>query len=346
MQPKKISEEEISAFCTSLAHLLHAGLSAADGLAFLAQDREEGPLGAVLQNLSRRVDAGESLGKALKNEGVFPAYVCTLVLAGEATGNTEEALFSLGDYYEKQERLKWQLRNAVMSPLLLLGILVLVLAVMLIWVLPIFDDVYRQLGSSLAGIAGGLLALGGLLRQGLPVILTLMLLGSGVLGWLVLSEEARKKGLAALERKHRGILARVNEARLAQVLAMALRSGLDSESALLLARELGLPGTEFERRIQDCIARVSGCTALPQALRECGLLQGGDARLLEAGFRGGCADTVMTKLADRLQESSEAQLERLLSRIEPALVLTASLLVGTVLLCVLLPLTRIMSLIG
>ena len=143
-----------------------------------------------------------------------------------------------------------------------------------------------------------------------------------------------------------GIFDCVDTARLTQVLSMAMRSGLDPERAMELTLALGEEGSSFRRNCEDCLERLRRGETLAEALRECGLLSAADCRLLEAGRRSGCADEVMKQLAGRAGERSEAQLERWLSRVEPALVLAGSGLVGVILLSVLLPLTRIMAAIG
>lgn len=343
MKKSQYADNELAVFCTGLAHLLHAGLTAGDALTLLDRDGDGRGLNARLGGMARLADEGMSLSRILEETGGFPAYVRALVRAGEETGRLEEALTALGEHYEEQDRLDRDLRAALTYPLLLLGILAVVVAALLIWVLPVFDDVYRQLGSSLTGIAGGLLALGGLLRRFGPVLLLLLALGAAGFVWLSRSRGAGRLVLAGLGGRWRELL---SAAGVAGVLTMGLRSGLDPESAMELVSGLAGEDAGLARRCDDCMARLRGQESLPSALRESGLLPAAECRLLEAGMRSGCADTVMAQIARRLRERGQAELEVRLGRIEPALVLTASVLVGAVLLCVLLPLTRIMAAIG
>ena len=344
MKHEPFSYDELSAFCLSLAHLLHAGLSVGDALTLMAQDEPGAERSALLREMAGRADDGDGLSLILKEAGMLPPYVQTLSAAGEETGRVEEAMFALADYYEHTARLERGLRAALTQPLVLLGVLGVVAAAILIWVLPVFDEVYRQLGASLTGFAGGLLGLGKILRtHGLWLLLGLLAAGGGCL-WLFGSRRGREKLLAVLSGK--GVFRHVETARLTRVVAMALSSGLDAERAMELACGLARPGTEFFEGCKSCIGRLSGGEPLSRALRESGALSAADCRLLEAGERAGCADTVMQRLAQRTQEESQRRLEQWLDRIEPALVLAGSILVGTILLCVLLPLTRIMAAIG
>ena len=113
-----------------------------------------------------------------------------------------------------------------------------------------------------------------------------------------------------------------------------------------LASDLMAGGPQAQARCQDCRARLEGGAALSAAMGESGLLPAGACRLLEIGQRGGTADAAMDKIARDLSEDGEAALEDLVNRVEPALVLVCSILVGLILLSVMLPLMHIMSAIG
>ena len=343
MERQIFDYEGLSNFCLSLAHLLHAGLLPGDALSLMAQDEKEGERGELLKVMSEMADAGVGIARVLETTESFPPYVCTMAAAGEETGRIEEAFLALAEYYENRMRLERQVRTALTQPVILFGLLAVVTAAVLIWVLPVFDDVYRQLGASLTGVAGWLLSLGQLLRERAGVILVV---GAALcVGGIRL---CRKTKVWSLLRRigSSGMFDAVDAARLTRVLSMAMQSGLDTERSMELTLTLGEADSPLRRRSEDCLSRLRGGESLPGALRESGLLPAADCRLLEAGYRSGCSDEVMRQLADRTRERSEEQLERWLSRIEPTLVLLGSGLVGVILLSVLLPLTRIMAAIG
>ncbi len=343
MEKLHFSHEELSSFCLSLAHLLQAGLTGGDALALLAQDAQQAEQKALFSRLSEEADGGALLSRVLSDRG-FPDYLCVMTAAGEQTGRLEEALFALADYYESRLRLERRMRAALTQPLVLLVLLLLVVVVLLGWVLPVFDEVYRQLGTSLTGVAGLLLRVGLAIRKSAPVLLPLLaLLCAGLYG-AFRSERGRARLVALLEKG--GAFARADAARLTQVLALALRSGLSGEQAMELAQGLGAEGSELQRKCQVALEALRGAETLPRALETCGLLPAAECRLLEAGLQSGCPDTVMTRIARRVQEGSEAAMDARLDRIEPALVLAAGLLVGLILLSVLLPLTGMLASLG
>ena len=342
---KTITNGELSGLAMELSMLLHAGIGVGDALSMLSQ--EDG-YQDLLAGMARRADEGAPLSRCLREGGRIPAYVCGLVEVGEETGRTEEALSALSRYYERRARQDRQVRGALLYPAVMLVLMLLVIAVLLVRVLPIFDDVYASLGGRLTGVAGGLLALGRGLDAAMPALWAALALAVVFFGAFAGVESFRDRVLALWRRGRgdRGVSRRMNNARLAQAMAMGMASGLPLERSMELAASLMEDVPPARARCEDCRARLEGGAALSAAMGESGLLPAGACRLLEIGQRGGTADAAMEKIARDLSEDGEAALEDLVNRVEPALVLVCSILVGLILLSVMLPLMHIMSAIG
>lgn len=348
MNVHKLDHEQLAALCRALEHLCHAGISTGDALALLAEDETAAQEKELLQSMSRWADEGRSLAEIFRESECFPAYACQLMAVGERVGKSEDTLRALADHYRRRARLEQQLKSSLLYPSVLLAVLLAVLLVLLVWVLPVFDEVYARLGSRLSGLAGGLLALGGLLRKLMP-LLGLALLAAAVF-WLVmkLSPDARERCAAAWRRRSgdKGIARRVNTARFAQALSLGMTSGMNSREAVDLAGELAQGSEGFQRRCRACREKLEQGAGLSAALRESELLSKGQCRLLEAGLRSGRGEQVMEQIAQQALEDSEQELERIAERIEPTVVVILSVLVGAILLSVMLPLMHIMAAIG
>lgn len=345
MKQIKLTNEEIGSLCMSLSHLIHAGIGVGDALILLSQDEQDDACKELLEYMARQADEGLSLAATFQKTGCFPTYVCTLLQVGEEVGKTEETLDSLARYYREQARLNHQLRAALLYPAMLLGVLLVVMVILLVWVLPIFNQVYAQLGSRLTGIAGGLLAFGDVLRQILPYLCGLLAIGL-VLGLI----PSVRKEVISFWRKHRsdrGVFASINTARFVQVLSMALSSGMTPQEAVSLAAVLSEgEAPAFHKRCDTCLSLLNDGSTLAQALRQSGFLTPADGRLLEAGTRSGRSESAMESIAEDLANRSQERLYGLMSKIEPAMVVVACTLIGTVLLSVMLPLMHIMTSIG
>ncbi len=340
---QKISNEEIASLCLELSLLLHAGVGTGDALSLLA---EEGDYKELLKELADAVDFGTPLSAAMKENGSFPVYVCGLIEVGERTGRTEEALSALSRYYEDRVRLSRRVRSALLYPAVMLALMLVVIGVLLVKVLPIFDDVYASLGGRLTGVAGGLLAIGRWVDGAMPVLWVLLAVLAAFAALFALSEGFRTAMLSRWRKNHgdKGISRKLNTARLAQALSMGMASGLPLEEAVELSA--GLLETGARDRCLDCQKRLLDGEPLSKALRGSALLPVNQCRLLELGHRSGAGDKSMEKIAADLTEEGEAALDALVSRVEPALVLVCSVLVGLILLSVMLPLMHIMAAIG
>lgn len=343
MKVKKVSKEDIAYLCMELSMLLHAGVSTGDALTLLAQDEGNGGL---ISALAKGVDEGRALSQVLRESEAFPIYVCGMVKAGEKTGRTEEALSALARYYEERIRMDRRIRGALTYPAVMLVLMLVVIGVLLVKVLPIFDSVYASLGGSMTGLAGGLLALGHGLEKAMPVLWALLAVLAAAAAATALSPSLRTNLLSLWYNGFgdRGVFRALNDARLAQAMSMGMAGGLYPDETVALAAGL-LEGRAMERCL-DCLSRLKDGEDMNAALFSSGMLPQKACRLLELGQRGGAGDAAMEHIAQSLTEDSEAALDELVGRVEPALVLVCSVLVGVILLAVMLPLINIMSAIG
>lgn len=345
MKKPPFTTENISTLCLSLAHLFHAGIGGADALFLLYEDETDPSCKAVLRDMAKNADDGQSLAACFQAAGVFPHYLCTLLQVGEGVGKTEQTLQRLGTYYQSMARLQRQLRSALMYPAVLLGVLLCVLVVLLVWVLPVFDGVYAQLGSGLTGVAGWLLLCGQVLGNALPWIC-----GTLILAAIVFSVAPIRKQLLRFWKKHwgdQGVWGAVNTARFIQALSLGITSGMTETEAVQMASAMAKKDVPaFQSRCSRCKAGLEQGKTLTAALREAALLPPAEARLLDAGVRSGQGEKALENIADRLLERSEDRVAGLAEKIEPAVVIFACVLIGLVLLSVMLPLMNIMNSIG
>ena len=348
MREFKLTNEDVGALCLSLASLLHAGIGTGDSLALMAQDEETPAFRQMLSDMAKRADEGAALSAAFRMSGCIPGYVCGLLEVGEKVGKTEQTLEALSRHYAGRGRLEKQLRAALLYPSVLLLVMLAVVMSLLMWVLPVFDDVYAQLGGGLTGVAGGLLMLGTALRKMLPALVLTLGLLLAILAAVSFQPDLRQRVTTACRRVwgRRGAAGKIQTARAVQALSLALSSGMTDQEAVELAMLLAGEETPVHQRCRECALYLEQGESLAAALGKAGLLSRSQCRLLEAGVRSGQGERVMAQIADHQLEESEEALEELVSRIEPTLVVITSLLVGVILLTVMLPLMHLMSSIG
>ena len=343
---KYLRDEALTELSGELAMLLHAGLDIAGGLAMLAEDAE-GPDRELLTALRRDAEEGLPLSECMERSGAFPPEVCAQVRCGERTGRLEETLSAMAESGESRLRLARQLRSALLYPSILFLLMLLVIGVLLIRVLPVFEEVYASLGGGMTGLAGGLLRLGEWLAAALPwlapILAVLAALGLAFAGSQRFREEALRRWSGG-RWGDRGVSRKLQDARIAQSLSLGLRSGLSGEEALALAAPQCAPAAgERCHRAEKLLAEGLG---FAEALRQGEALPPAACAMLALGIRSGSGDTVIREIARRLTEEGENALRERAERVEPALVLVASVMVGIILLAVMLPLLRVMSALG
>lgn len=341
-----LSNDRLARFFLELSLLVHAGVTAADGVSLL--NDQSGAEEPFLQTAVRALDSGEPLSQSLRQAGGFPEYALGLISVGERTGRMEEALRALSTYYDGCGRLSCRLRSALLYPALMALLMLVVIGVLLIRVLPVFDQVFASLGGGLSGAAGVLLRLGQALDGALPLLCVLLAAAALFLTAFAVSEAFRERVLQAWCRRRgeRGLCRKLADARFAQALAMCLRSGLDTASAVETAGSLDAGNAAATERVRRCLEALHGGTDLAAALEQTELLPAAECRMLALGFRGGVGDTVMEEIAARMGEDTEQRIDALVGRVEPALVIGASVVVGAILLSVMLPMMNIMAALG
>ena len=146
---KKIAGNECALLCQQLSMMISSGLSAEDGLGVVANDQPDAGLHDALLKIKNEMELGETLADSLERTEAFDAYMIRMVRIGEQTGYLDQVLDALAQYYQRMEKIRINLKNALTYPLILLIMVMVVVGVILFKVLPVFDEVLRNLGVSL-----------------------------------------------------------------------------------------------------------------------------------------------------------------------------------------------------
>ena len=217
MKHNSMSHGELSSLCLELSMLFHSGVGTGDALTLLAEESDPA-YQAMLTAMADQVDLGSTLSAAMREAGRFPAYVCGLVEVGERAGRTEEALSALARYYERRARLDRRIKSALLYPAVMLLLMLVVIGVLLMKVLPIFDDVYASLGGRLTGVAAGLLTLGRWLEGAMPALFAVLAVLAALALLFAAVPSFRGTVLSAWRKSHgdKGVSRKLNNAKLAQ----------------------------------------------------------------------------------------------------------------------------------
>lgn len=340
----KLTARELSNFCGQMGILLHSGISTTEGLHILCEESKTDTDREILKPLINSMEKNGSLSQALEDSGCFPKAMTAYIKTGEETGCLDEIMTSLSRHYDQEQEISQQIRSAVTYPLIMLGMMAVVILVLLVKVLPVFQQVFHQMGLEMNGISQGLLNAGNMISRYSAVFLILAVLLIGCILFFSLTE----KGHAKLRKlvTHLPVFCEIPVAmdysRLAQGLSLGLRSGLSPETSLELTEAM-LTQPEILEKLRKTSELLNNGEAFSKALTESELFSGMEGRLISISFYSGTSDETFRRLSQQYTEKSIDLISQAVSVVEPTIVILLSLLVGLVLLSVMMPLLGILS---
>ncbi len=342
----KLKSNEISTFCKQMSLLLKAGIAPSFGIDILSEDTRDPSAKQLYEAISQVLQSGEKFHVALRMTEVFPDYVINMITIGEESGNMDTVMESLADYYEREENIESNIKSAVSYPLIMVFMMLIVVLVLITKVLPIFEQVFAQLGTSMSGFAQSLLNLGNALNR-YSVIMVIILVAIAV-GFVYFSSPAGKGNFKKLMKKipaTRKLLEDIEVERFASGMVLTLSSGMDTYEGLALVKKLS-SSKDMKQKIEDCRTSLLDGDSFPEALEKTKIFNAFYSQMISVGFKSGSMDEAMKQVSTRIEKDTEKRIYSIISILEPTLVIILSVIVGMILLSVILPLMGIMTTIG
>ena len=344
---KILSAAEVSAFCEQIALILNGGIPIYEGTYILYQEMENPQLKEILKKVDALVKDNIPLYEALQKTEVFPAYMVHMVKIGETTGKLEEVMSSLAHYYEREDSIKASIRNVVFYPIMLFAMMGIILIVLVVKILPMFQNVFNELDTGVASSSGNMMSVSMWIGKIVAiVVLVLFVLVLALVLWY--RTKAGRNALTKVGNRlpfTRRIMYRLGIGKFVSAMSLMITSGLDSNESLSLVEEL-VDHPVVKKKISGCKEEVAKNVALEEALKDNALITGMNGRMVSVGAKTGVLDVVFQKLSSRYDAEIDQSLSGISTVVETALVVSLSLIVGLVLISVMLPLISIISAIG
>ena len=326
-----------------LATLLQAGVPLLQALSLLQQGAGTGGWTHTLQALSQEVSAGHSLHAAMARQPqAFSALYRQMVAAGEIAGDLTGSLQRLADMLERNEALRARLRAALMYPALVLLVCLAVVGLILIWVVPVFEDVFRSFGAALPWPTQAVV----LASRGLASAAPALWAGAALAAVLLRTTPVRQRlwpawqnGLLRLPLL--GDLVRQSVlARWSQTLASLLTSGIPLAEALLPAGlASGHPAyVRASRRLQRRIAQGS---SLHEAMAGHPRFPVQLVQMCMIGEETGTLAVMLGRAGQALASDFETRLQGLNTLLEPLIIVFLGLTIGSILVAMYLPIFQL-----
>lgn len=341
---KPFSNLELSSFCGQIALILKSGISPIEGLTIMLEDATSPDEKEILTQLLVDMQETGSLHLALAATNIFPVYMLHMVEIGEETGTLDNVMESLKTHYDRENAIRKTLRNSVTYPMIMTGMMTVVVVILLVKVMPIFNQVFIQLGTEMTGFSRMLMNMGTALNRYSVLFIVILLVIAGMLFYGTRITSGRKffRKLGYHLSFTKTIHEKIAACRFADGMALTLTSGLSPERSLELVTSLN-EDSIFQQKIDCCQKELNEGKDLSEALLISKIFTGMYARMTSIGSKTGALDETMEEIAGLYQDEIDSQINNLLAILEPTLVVILSLIVGSILLSVMLPLIGIIS---
>lgn len=342
---KYMPADELSMFCEQVSLILSSGVSLYDGMDALAENYKGTSAYPSFQRIRQGVIDSGSLYTALKEEtSLFPPYLVEMTQIGESTGKLDQVMADLSAYYLRESKIRRSIQNAVMYPLGLMAMMAVVILVLVWKVLPIFDQVYKSLGTQMPESAMAIMNFGQGVGNAVLVIVALLIVA--ILVVVALLRTKYRQQVIGMVGKLVPPVGRIYDCVTAEKFAanmgMMLGSGYPLEEALPLIGNV-FDDPTARKRIEVCADSVRAGTPFPDAVAQSNIFDKLHNKMIQMGFISGKTDQVMNKLAYLYEEELDSDISKAVAMIEPAMVALLSIIIGAILLSVMLPMVSIMS---
>lgn len=345
-QRTRIKLQDIVSMCRRFSIMYRAGLNLMDCLSLLAKENESKKLSDILHDVHDAIKKGSKIADAFsKYQNVFSPLFVNMIRAGEIAGKLDYVLGESAKYMEEQYNLRRKVRQALAYPVVVVFVIFAVVAAIMIFVVPVFSEVYLKLGIELPVPTRVLILLS---NNAIYVFPTIIVLSIGI--WIAYIKlhpipvvrrhlDKIKLSLPMLGPVYHKILL----LRFIRTLCVTINAGLELPEALSVAEDVADNSviSEATGMINRSIKRGGTIT---DAVNLHGFFPQIITHAFAAGEEAGELDETLSKFADSIEQDVESDIKKLITKVEPALVMILTMIVGFIAMAIYLPIFDLMRL--
>jgi type IV pilus assembly protein PilC len=334
-----INLREIVIFTRQFATMINSGLPLVQSLDILAKQSENPKLRQVVEQIQYDVEAGHTLADAMRSHPtVFTDLFVNMVAAGEAGGILDTILLRLAVFMEKADALRRKIKGAMIYPGVVLSVAIIAVTVLLLFVIPVFQNMFEQAGVALPGPTQFVITLSEFLTARWYVVFG----GAIAIGFAINRYYKTPQGQLVIDRiilrmPIVGPLQRKAAiARFTRTLGTLVSSGV----AILDGLEITAK-TSGNRVVHDAVmesrASIAGGDTISEPLKKSGVFPPMVTQMINVGEQTGGLDEMLTKIADFYDDEVDAAVQALLSALEPIMIVFLGVIVGGMIVAMYLP---------
>ena len=344
---KKVKPKSLQIFSRQFATMIEAGLNVVGALVILEEQTDDQALAVIVNHLRKDVEGGLLLSEAMaRHPKVFTRLYISMVEAGEAAGILDIVLDRVAFQIEKQEAIRRRIKGAMVYPTMVLIFATLVLVGMLMFLVPVFVNIFGQLGGQLPTLTQYVVTVSDLLKNK-PYVLLIIPLSL----WAFFRWKKTEKGRQNWDRfklklpmKIGDVVLKVSMARFSRTLSTLVAAGVDIIKALEITGQ-----TSGNWVIEDALAgvrvRVHEGVPIAQPLVENAIFPPMVAQMVKIGEETGELEKMLAKIADFYEDEVDAAVQSLTSIVEPIMMIGVGVMVGIVIISMYLPMFKMLTLV-
>lgn len=343
----RIALKDLAIMARQLATMITAGLSLLRALAILAEQTDNPALAKVLGQVRSDVETGSALSASLaKHRNVFPPLMVNMIKAGEVGGFLDQVLLSIAENFESEVKLRGKIKSAMTYPIVVFIIAVLAVIGMLLFIVPVFANMFRDLGGTLPFMTQVLVTMSDILKIGiLPLIVAII----AFMAWW-----GKNKNNAGVRDKldplklkapvFGSLTQKIAISRFTRNFGTMIHAGVPILQALdIVAATSG--NVVIERAVRAVQESVRTGQSLSGPLAQHPVFPPMVVQMMAVGEDTGALDSMLGKIADFYDQEVEATTEALTSIIEPLMIAVLGAIVGFMVIALYMPIFGIFDLI-
>jgi len=343
----RIKFKDVAVFSRQFATMINSGLSLLRSLNILAAQTDSKPLAKIIGEVKLKVETGASLSEAMaEHPKAFSTLYVSMVKAGEVGGLLDETLLRLADTIEAQVALRQKIKSAMMYPAAVLGLVVLIVTAMLMFIVPLFEDLYADLGGELPAPTKMLLLISAIITKYWWAVMVGV--GGAIFAfkrWIATEDGRATFDKIKLKLPIFGTLIHKTAiARFSHTMAALTRTGVPILQAMDIVAETA-GNAVVAAAVMDVQASIKEGESLAGPLASHDVFPPMVVQMMAVGEETGALDTMLEKVGEFYDKEVEAMVEGLTSLIEPLLIVVLGATVGGMLIALYLPMFNVINLI-
>jgi type IV pilus assembly protein PilC len=344
----RVKLKDLAVFSRQFATMMNSGLSLLRALTILCEQTENKELARVLGEVRNDVETGSALSVSMgKHPDAFPPLMINMIKAGEVGGFLDSVMLQIAENFESEVKLRGKVKSAMTYPVVVFVMAIVMCAAMLLFIVPVFADMFKTLGGDLPAPTKILVMLSDALRFLAPALAVALIVFFFV--WRKYKNHPKVRDVVDPLKLKAPVFGKLFQkialSRFSRNLGTMMKSGVPILQSLDIVADT--TGTVvLARAVRDVQDSVRGGESLAGPLVDHKVFPAMVVQMMAVGEETGALDTMLLKISDFYDQEVEATTEQLTALIEPLMIAFLGVVVGSMIVALYMPIFKIFDLIG